>query len=73
MPRKLTLDEVRPLAARPGARKVAVENFLMTVHHNAVREHALGNLLMDAKSYKWNWVTVDSILKGIDLAFGGVQ
>ena len=71
MPRKLTLEEIEPLAARPGARKIAVENFLMTVHNNNQRQDALDNLLMDAKAYKWNWVTVDSIIKGINLAFGG--
>ena len=71
MPRKLTLEEIAPLAARPCARKVAVENFLMTVHNNTNRQDALDNLLMDARAYRWNWITVDSIIKGINLAFGG--
>jgi len=32
--RELTIEEIEKLATRTGVKKVAVENFLMTVHHN---------------------------------------
>jgi len=32
--RELTMEEIEKLATRPGVKKIAVENFLMTVHHN---------------------------------------
>jgi len=32
--RELTMEEIEKLATRPGVKKIAVENFLMTVHHS---------------------------------------
>jgi len=66
--RELTIEEIKKLAARPGVKKVAVENFLMTVHHNTAVHAALYNLAMDAKLYGWNRATVNAILAGIKLA-----
>jgi len=66
--RELTIEEIKKLAARPGVKKVAVENFLMTVHHNTAVHTALYNLAMDAKLYGWNRATVNAILAGIKLA-----
>jgi len=66
--RELTMEEIEKLATRPGVRKIAVENFLMTVHHNTAVHAALYNLVMDAKLYGWNRATVNAILAGIKLA-----
>ncbi len=66
--RELTMEEIEKLATRPGVKKIAVENFLMTVHHNTAVHAALYNLAMDAKLYGWNRATVNAILAGIKLA-----
>jgi len=66
--RELTMEEIEKLATRPGVKKIAVENFLMTVHHNTAVHTALYNLAMDAKLYRWNRATVNAIRAGIKLA-----
>lgn len=66
--RELTIEEIEKLATRTGVKKMAVENFLMTVHHNLSIQAALGNLVLDAKLYHWNRATVEAIMDGIKLA-----
>ena len=66
--RELTMEEIKKLAARPGVKKIAVENFLMTIHHNPSIQAALENLALDAKLYRWNRATVKAILTGIKLS-----
>jgi len=66
--RKLDNDEIERLANKPGVRKIAVENFLMTVDNNDNAMYANMNLGEDAKSYKWNAATVSAIKEGIRLA-----
>lgn len=68
MLRKLTIEEIRPLAERKGVKSTAVYNFLMTVDANPDTECAYGNLDADARSYRWNAATVNAIRKGIALA-----
>lgn len=68
MLRNLASDEIAALASRKGVRKIAVENFLMTVHHNDDSQTAFANLEMDADLYKWNGPTRTAIAEGITLA-----
>ena len=67
--RELTAKEVEEIVtARPKARRLAVENFLMTVHHNENAAAALANLERDAKLYNWDFPTVEAICLGITKA-----
>jgi hypothetical protein len=68
MLKQLTLQQIAPLAARKGAKKVAVENFLMTVHFCETYQNAVGNLEMDTAAYKWNAATRSAISAGILMA-----
>lgn len=56
-PRKLTDEELDELASRPGARRIAVENFLFS------------NLQLDTGLYHWNAATVCAIREGLSRAF----
>ena len=67
--RKLTAEEIEKLAMRKGVKKIAVENFLVTMTNNANERDAWMNLEMDARLYKWNVKTVRAIGDGIQLAF----
>jgi len=63
--RPLTMKEIRNFASRPFVRQVAVENFLMTVHHNQTAGIAFLNLVRDASVYRWDDGTVNAIIDGI--------
>ena len=62
---KLDRTYIEELASGGGVRRIAVENFLMTVANNPSIEAALMNLVMDAGLYHWNAATVNAIRKGI--------
>lgn len=64
--RKLTAGEIKKLAGRKGTRRIAVENFLMSMGDD--RFHALNNLAYDAIVYRWNPATKQAISDGIDIA-----
>lgn len=64
--RQLTAQEIRKLASRKGVRKIAVENFLMSMGDNSF--HARNNLTYDGIIYRWNLATRKAIADGIDLA-----
>ena len=66
--RKLNREEVIELANTPGVKRIAVENFLLTVHNNPDFVCANLNLEQDAASYGWNLITLNTIRKGIRLA-----
>ncbi len=66
--RKLTVEEIKGLANRSNVRKIAVENFLITLTNNSFPEVAIINLMQDAKIYKWNNSTIQAIMDGIMLA-----
>ena len=66
--RKLTNEELDKFAAREGVRKIAVENFLMTVTNNSSARIAELNLREDAVRYKWNPATCQAIKDGIALS-----
>ena len=66
--RKLIGKEIEELANRPGVKKIAVENFLMSMGEDITI--AMGNLGIDAEQYKWNQETINAIVEGIWLASG---
>jgi len=69
--RTLTLQEIKLLASRPGIKRMAVENFLMSMGTNNLITKA--NLELDAKLYKWNSATIRAIRAGIKLASEGIR
>ena len=66
--RKLDIQEIEKLASEKNVRRIAAENFLMSMGGDNVA--AILNLRLDAKMYKWNKETIRSIEKGIILASG---
>ena len=67
----LSIEEIEKLANKPNVRKIAVENFLMTVGNNTSEYIAMRNLELDSNLYNWNIATQTAIRKGIKLAFRG--
>ena len=67
----LSLEEIEKLANKPNVRKIAVENFLMSVGNNTSEYVAMKNLELDSSLYNWNMATQTAIRKGIKLAFRG--
>ena len=66
MMRQLTIPEINKLTSRKNVRKIAVENFLMTMGNNP--SAASINMGYDADLYKWNNATIQAIIDGIILA-----
>lgn len=54
-----------------GAKKPAVENFLLSLDPKVSQDFHRRNLSMDARLYGWGRATVDAIAAGIRLAYGG--
>lgn len=65
----LTKETIQELAARPGVKKVAVENFLGTLGTMTLG-NALDNLASDAQAYGWSAETIAAIFEGIHDHFG---
>jgi len=59
-------DIISKLAGRKNVKKIAVENFLISLH-GLNKDEAIANLEYDAKLYKWNSDTVKAIRDGIKL------
>jgi len=73
--RKLSSEEIAKititnLSVYSNVRKVAVENFLGTVHNNKHAYYASMNLEKDAKLYHWDEYTIHTIREGILLSAG---
>ena len=64
--RQLTIPEINKLASRKNVKKIAVENFLMTMGDSPLA--ASINMGYDADLYRWNNETVKAIKDGIVLA-----
>lgn len=60
---KLTRERINELAAKRGARAIAVQNFLGSLAGG--QSDALANLELDARSYRWNAATIAAIRQGI--------
>lgn len=63
------LQFVEKQASKKSIKKIAVENFLMSVGQNQTEYNAKQNLYADAQSYKWNSATINTIYKGIEKYF----
>ena len=67
--RNLTAQEIEALLQKyQGARRIAIENFLMTCANNMYAFEANNNLKRDTILYSWNKQTVLAIREGIQLA-----
>ncbi len=71
--RQLTAQEIETFASRKGVKRIAVENFLMTVTANETCDAAFANVQLDAQLYGWNAATKDAIIRGIYLASKSAQ
>lgn len=60
----LPVARIMELSSWEGAKTIAVENFLSTLS-GMTQDEAIGNLVLDAKSYRWNTITVRAIEQGI--------
>lgn len=60
----ITPERIQELATRPNVSKTAVENFLVSLGDLDYQE-ALGNLEMDARSYRWSLETQAAIRQGL--------
>lgn len=60
----LSADRITELAQGAKVRRVAVENFLSSLE-GLTGQEALGNLELDAASYRWNGETRSAIHQGI--------
>jgi len=66
---ELTIQQIEELASRPDVRRIAVENFLMSLD-DLTHAEAVANLHLDAGLYKWNSQTKKAIREGIKLYYG---
>jgi len=64
--RRLTLKDIERFARRRSVKRIAVENFLMSMGEN--EEGARANLDLDLVLYHWNAATIKAIRDGIDYA-----
>jgi hypothetical protein len=64
---KIDPEKIEELASRPGVRRVAVQNFLFSLG-DMTYEEAVGNLELDARSYRWNKETRRAIGEGLAYA-----
>lgn len=56
---------ITDLASRKGVRKIAVENYLLSIDSNNNQAEAECNLNNDVVSYNWNYATYKAIHQGI--------
>jgi hypothetical protein len=61
-------EQIAALAARPGVKATAAENFLGSLD-GLSRVEALNNLALDAILYNWGDATVEAIREGIHRHF----
>lgn len=62
----LPLKEIERLANKKSVKKVAVENFLMSLSGNTLADSI--NMGYDADMYNWNSATINAIKQGINLS-----
>ena len=67
----IKIEEIEKLASGKSVRKIAVENFLMslTTEGEDAEWNAYMNLDMDSRLYKWNSATQKAIKSGIKKTF----
>jgi len=59
------IEEILSLSKFKGAKRIAVENFLITSSTDIKQSYALMNLDYDKRLYKWNSTTVNAIKFGL--------
>ncbi len=64
---KLAFDKIETLASMSGVKRVAVENFLMSMD-GLTRDEARANLEQDTVVFRWNTATGRAIQQGIEMA-----
>jgi len=69
----LNKETIESLSSRPNVKRIAVENFLLTIGNCDTLQNALLNLAKDASLYRWNAETIDAIREGIFKYFMGGQ
>lgn len=62
----LNAQEIEKLANKPKVKKIAVENFLMSMGNDCSANYE--NAQMDRDLYHWNAPTFNAIMKGISKA-----
>lgn len=67
--RWLESEEIEKFAGRKGVRRIAVENFLMSMGDDEYI--ASMNMIQDTQLYRWNRETIKAIKDGINLASRG--
>lgn len=55
---------IEAYASRPRVKRVAVENFLMSLE-GLTHKEAVDNCMLDARTYKWNHETVGAIREAL--------
>jgi len=71
--RKLTNEEIEKLASSKNVKKIAVENFLMSLNISGGRIENDMNAEYDARLYNWNYETLKAIKDGIRLSMKEVE
>lgn len=64
MIKPLSAETIDNFASRPGVKRIAVENFLCSIHGSS-KSDAFSNAKQDARSYKWNDTTLEAIIEAI--------
>jgi hypothetical protein len=72
-PRGLTDTEIIAFGQQPGAKSIAVENFLSTLDLTFPLFAHRRNMNADAREYGWNTGTIRAITAGLALAYSEVQ
>ncbi len=63
---RLSTEDIETYASREGVKRIAVENFLMSIDTDTdALRGCLLNCHLDAKLYRWNVQTVRAIKDGI--------
>ena len=60
------IEYIQKQSNKKGVKKIAVENFLMSLDKDYSIQDTKSNLFLDGSSYKWNSKTIETIYKGID-------
>ncbi len=63
------IEYVEKVSNKKGVKKIAVENFLMSLDKDYSYQDTKANLYNDSQSYKWNYKTIETIGKGINLFY----
>lgn len=63
------INEILDLKKFVNAKRIAVENFLISTPSDLSYSYALSNVMLDRNLYKWNAQTVNAIIKGLNMMY----